>query len=247
MSPPTTLVLDIETVPDAEVHTPAEPAPGADKGFPPLYACRPIVLGVMWLDENLACRKMGTIGEDKDEASMLADFADFMTKYRPQIVTWNGRSFDLPVLVLRGLRHGISFPWYYRDRDYRYRYTEMGHLDLCDFLSDHGAARMTSLSGAARLIGLPGKDGLDGSQVEGLYHAGKLDLLRQYCLSDVAQTAFLFLRTRLLVGQLERAEYCRVAADLLATIEGDSRLARLVANVDRTRLLLPEPLAPKAE
>lgn len=239
--PPSYLVLDIETVPDAELHTPPEPAPGVEKAFPPLYACKPIVLGVMWLDERLACKRMGTIGEGKDEAGMLADFAEFMTRHRPHLVTWNGRGFDLPVLTLRALRHGVSFPWYYQERDYRYRYSADGHLDLCDFLSDHGAARMISLSGAARLIGLPGKDGLDGSQVEGLYHAGQLEALRQYCLSDVAQTAFLFLRYRLLVGQLDRAGYREAAGQLLATLEADGRLARLTTSVDRPRLLLEQP------
>jgi predicted PolB exonuclease-like 3'-5' exonuclease len=196
------------------------------------------VLGVLWLDENLVCKRMGTIGEGKDEAGTLGDFADFMTNYRPDLVTWNGRGFDLPVLALRALRHGIAFPWYYQERDYRYRYSVDGHLDLCDFLSDHGAARMTSLSGAARLIGLPGKDGLDGSQVEGLYRAGQIESLRQYCLSDVVQTAFLFLRYRLLVGQIERSSYSRVATDLLAFVESDGRLGRLVAGIDRQRLLL---------
>jgi 3'-5' exonuclease len=235
---PSFLVMDIETIPDVEVYAPPEPAPGAEKAFPPLYACKPVVLGVMWLDENLVCKKMGTIGEGKDEAGMLADFGEFMTRYRPHLVTWNGRCFDLPVLALRALRHGVPFPWYYQQRDYRYRYSEEGHLDLCDFLADHGAARMTSLAGAAKLIGLPGKDGVDGSQVEGLFHAGQIDALRQYCLSDVAQTAFLFLRYRLLVGQMDRAAYAKVTADLLAAVEADGRLARLVEAVDRKRLLL---------
>jgi hypothetical protein len=234
----TYLVLDIETVPDGELFTPAEPAPGVEKAFPPLFACKPIVLGVMWLDEQLACKKAGTIGEGKDEAGMLGDFADFVARHRPHLVTWNGRSFDLPVLALRALRHGVSFPWYYQERDYRYRYSEEGHLDLCDFLADHGAARMTSLSGAARLIGLPGKDGLDGSQVEGLFHGGQLETLRQYCLSDVAQTAFLFLRYRLLTGQLDRDAYRRVATGLLAALEADGRFTRLTGGVDRARLLL---------
>ncbi len=160
----------------------------------------------MWLDENLNLKRFGTIGEGKDEAGMLSDFADFVGARQPHLVTWNGRGFDLPVLLLRSLRHGLSWPWYYQGRDYRYRYSEQGHLDLCDFLSDHGAARMTSLDGAARLIGLPGKDGVDGSQVEGLFNAGQIEALRRYCLHDVAQTAFLFLRYRLLVGQLDRAD-----------------------------------------
>src|SRR6266571_4794463 len=68
----------------------------------------------------------------------------------------------LPVLALRSLRHGVAMSWYYQGR-VRHRYTEEGHLDLCDMLSDHGAARQVSLDAVARLIGLPGKIGVDGS------------------------------------------------------------------------------------
>jgi predicted PolB exonuclease-like 3'-5' exonuclease len=232
------LVLDIETVPDADLYTPPQPSPGVDRPFPPLFACRPIVIGVMWLDEQLVCRRMGTIGEGKDEAGMLADFAEFMGKYEPNLVTWNGRGFDLPVLMLRSLRHGVSAPWYYKKGDYRYRYSTEGHLDLADFLSDHGATRMTSLHGAARLVGLPGKDGVDGSQVEGMFRTGQIEALRGYCLSDVAQTAFVFLRYRLLAGMLDRATYTRVAGDLLAQMEADPRLSTLASHVERDRLLL---------
>jgi predicted PolB exonuclease-like 3'-5' exonuclease len=234
----TYLVLDIETVPDDALWTAPEPAPGVDRGFPPLYASRPVVLGVLWLDETLSCKRMGTIGDDRDEAGMLADFTEFMGKFKPDLVTWNGRGFDLPVLVLRSLRHGVPIPWYFENPDYRERRTEQGHLDLADFLAGHGAARMTGLDAAARLCGLPGKAGVDGSQVEGLYRAGELEALRQYCLRDVAQTAFLFLRTRLLMGQLDRAGYTRAASALLSAIESDGRLASLVSAIDRDRLLL---------
>ena len=237
---PTHLVLDIETIPDPELYAPPELPAGVERPFPPLYACRPIVLGVMWLDEELAVKRIGTIGESKDEAGMMADFADFMNTRKPHIVSWNGRSFDLPVLALRGLRFGLNFNWYYRGEGYRYRFSEEGHLDLGDVLSDHGAARMISLDGAARLIGLPGKTGVDGSQVEGLYNAGQLEALRHYCLSDVAQTAFLFLRYRLVAGLIERDVYRRAAAGLLAALELDGRFARLLAGVDRARLLLGE-------
>ncbi|HVY36484.1 MAG TPA: ribonuclease H-like domain-containing protein [Polyangia bacterium] len=240
---PTYLVLDIETIPDRELWSPPEPtgapgSPGAVAPFPPLYACRPIVLGVMWLDANLGVKRIGTIGETKDEAGMMADFADFMTKWRPLVVTWNGRSFDLPVLALRALRFGADFRWYYRGEGYRYRFSEEGHLDLCDLLSDHGAAKMTSLDGAARVIGLPGKDGVDGSQVEGLYQAGQLDALRRYCLSDVAQTAFVFLRYRLVAGELDRDGYRQTVNAMLGALETDGRFGRLLDGIDRRRLLL---------
>jgi hypothetical protein len=250
MSVPTYLVLDIETVPDGELYTPLPPAPEGDPGrdrprekdrsFPPPYACQPVVLGVLWLDQSLACKQLGIVGEGEDEAGLLAAFSELMTRHRPQLVTWNGRSFDLPVLALRALRHGVPFPWYYQERDYRYRYSEEGHLDLCDFLADHGATRATSLDAAARLIGLPGKGKgeVDGSQVEALYQSGQLETLRRYCLSDVVQTAFLFLRQRLLAGHVDRDSYRSAARDLLALVEADGRLPRLVSGVDRPRLLL---------
>jgi predicted PolB exonuclease-like 3'-5' exonuclease len=237
----TYLVLDIETVPDRDLHKPPEPTGGpgmVERPFPPLYACRPIVIGVMWLDEDLAVKRIGTIGEGKNEPEMMADFAEFMTKFRPHLVSWNGRSFDMPVLALRALRYGLPFGWYYRGEGYRYRYTEEGHLDLCDLLSDHGAAKMTSLDGAARLIGLPGKDGVDGSQVEGLFHGGQIEALRRYCLSDVAQTAFLFLRYRLVSGLLDRDAYRNAAGGMLAALEADGRFGRLLDGLDRARLLL---------
>jgi len=237
----TYLVLDIETIPDRELFTPPEQPTGVERPFPPLYACRPVVIGVMWIGADLAVKKIGTFGEGKDEAAMMADFADFMGKWRPQVVTWNGRGFDLPVLALRALRFGLDFRWYYRGEGYRYRFTEEGHLDLADVISDHGAARMTSLDGAARTIGLPGKqDGVDGSQVEGLFHAGQLDALRRYCLSDVVQTAFLFLRYRLVSGDLDRDGYRHAASAMLATLETDGRFGRLLDGLDRKRLLLSD-------
>jgi predicted PolB exonuclease-like 3'-5' exonuclease len=234
----TYLVLDIETIPDRELFSPPEPAEGVVPPFPPLYACRPVVLGVIWLDATLAVRRIGTFAEGKDEPAMMADFADFMGKWRPQVITWNGRGFDLPVLALRAFRFGLDFGWYYRGEGYRYRFSEEGHLDLCDVISDHGAARMTSLDGAARTIGLPGKGSVDGSQVEGLFNAGQIESLRQYCLSDVAQTAFLFLRYRLVAGELDRAGYRHAASGLLAALETDGRFGGLLSGLDRPRLLL---------
>jgi len=239
-----TLVLDIETIPDRELYSPVEPAPGAERAFPPLYACRPVVIGVIWLDDALGCRRIGILGEDKPEPAMMADFADFMGSVKPLLVTWNGRSFDLPVLALRALRHGVDFGWYYRGGGYRYRFSEEGHLDLGDVIADFGAARMTSLHGAARLIGLPGKLGVDGSQVEGLFDSGQMEALRRYCLSDVAQTAFVFLRYKLVTGDIDLPTYRRVAEEFLGALHSDGRFAPLIEGADRERLLLSAGHAP---
>lgn len=90
----------------------------------------------------------------------------------------------------------------------------------------------------ARLIGLPGKVGVDGSQVEGLYRAGQLEVIKSYCLADVAQTSLLFLRFRLLQGAMGYVEYRRCATDLMDALRADRRLADVMRQIDGDRLLL---------
>jgi predicted PolB exonuclease-like 3'-5' exonuclease len=235
------LVLDIETVPDLALYLPPEAAlvEGVARPFPPLHAHRPIVLGALWLDDQYQFRRLGVIGDGKDEREMLEDFSRFVERHQPDLVTYNGRSFDLPVLALRALRHGVAMSWYYQGRA-RHRYSEEGHIDLCDMLTDHGAARSMSLDAIARLIGLPGKaaGGVDGSQVEGLYERGQLGTIKSYCLADVAQTSLLFLRFRLLQGALAPETYRLRAAELMERFRQDLRLAELVQLIDGDKLLL---------
>jgi 3'-5' exonuclease len=230
------LVLDIETVPDSDLYAPPDVAGGLERPFPPLYVHRPIVIGCLWLDEHYRFRRLGVIGEGKDERGMLDDFSHFIDRFQPDLVTYNGRGFDLPVLALRALRHAVPMSWYYQGRA-RHRYSEEGHLDLCDMLSDHGAARSVSLDAVARLIGLPGKVGVDGSQVEGMWKAGQLDSIKSYCLADVAQTALLFLRFRLLQGALSAAVYRDRAAELMEQLRADRRLDTLTGAIDGEMLL----------
>jgi predicted PolB exonuclease-like 3'-5' exonuclease len=232
------LVLDIETVPDLELYAHPEVAQGVERPFPPLHSHRPIVIGVLWLDENYLPKRLGCIGEDKDERGMLQDFSKFCEQHRPNLVTFNGRGFDLPVLSLRCMRQGVPMNFFHADRDYRYRFSDMGHIDLYDFLSDHGAARVGPLDSLARLIGLPGKVGVDGSQVEGLYNAGQLQAIRNYCLADVTQTAFLLLRYRLLQGLLDVETYRARAQGFIDYFTADGRLAPVLDKIDRRYLML---------
>jgi predicted PolB exonuclease-like 3'-5' exonuclease len=236
------LILDIETVPDTARWTRPE-TPHGESAFPPTWAHRIIVVGYLWLDHHYRLKRFGVMepaADDRDrERSLLEDFSRFVGRARPVLVTYNGRSFDLPVIVMRALCHAIPLPWYYRDRDVRYRYSEDGHLDLCDWLADHGATRAGKLDAIARLIGLPGKTGIDGSQVEGLYQAGQLASIQQYCLTDVAQTALLFLRFRLLQGQIAPEIYRERAAALVDALATDGRVAGVLGKLDRDQLLGP--------
>jgi hypothetical protein len=150
-------------------------------------------------------------GLDVEEHKLLSTFGGAMV---PDVhfVTWNGRTFDLPVIALRSLKHKLACGWYYASKDVRYRYSSEGHLDLMDFWSDFGACRPMKLHDAARLIGLPGKTDMSGASIEGIYRSTvadpTLDLeaiqaeVACYCLRDSIQTALLWVRSRYHVGKV---------------------------------------------
>jgi predicted PolB exonuclease-like 3'-5' exonuclease len=228
------LVLDIETIPDPEL-------PRQDEGerVPPPPFNQIVTLGCLLLEDYVP-RRLGVVGEHKAEGAMLTDFAQWLDSRRPTVVTWNGRSFDMPVITSRALKHGVPMPWWFSDRNTRYRYSTDGHFDLMDFLADFGAAKNARLDVYAKLVGFPGKVGVDGSQVLPMVHAGRLDEVNSYCLCDVAQTAAIFLRVELLRGAYDRARYRELAATFLAFVDAQPRLASLSPLVDRERFLLEE-------
>jgi predicted PolB exonuclease-like 3'-5' exonuclease len=226
------LVLDIETIPDPELPR----LDDSDKVPPPPHN-QIVVLGCLLLEDYVP-RRLGVVGEGKPEAEMLGDFAHWVDAKQPTLVTWNGRGFDMPVITSRMLRHGVSMPWWFRDRNTRYRYSSEGHFDLMDFLADFGATKNARLDAYAKLIGFPGKVGVDGSQVQPMVHAGKLEEVASYCLCDVAQTAAIFLRVELLRGSFDRERYRELARALLAFIDGQPRLAAVAGKIDRARFLV---------
>jgi predicted PolB exonuclease-like 3'-5' exonuclease len=234
-------VLDIETVPDADLVWDA-----AVDGFPPAPFHQVVALGVLWLDGNHELQKLGAFGGEEDappdESQVLREFADFIGKRHPTMVTFNGRRFDLPVLANRMLKHGVPFPAYYAGRsggpDYRYRFSDEGHMDLADVLTDYGASRMPSLTALAQLVGMPGKMDVDGSKVQSMFEHGRYAEIRDYCLHDVVQTTFVFLRTELLRGRLTEDEYKTRAQSLWDALEKDPRVLPVLQQANKPQALL---------
>ena len=235
------LVLDIETVPDPDLAWDA-----AVGGFPPAPFHQVVALGVLWLDGDHELLKLGAFGGEEDappdESKVLQEFADFIGERHPTMVTFNGRRFDLPVLANRMLKHGVQFPAYYAGRsggpDYRYRFSDEGHMDLADVLTDYGASRMPSLTALAQLVGMPGKMDVDGSQVESMFAHGRYTEIRDYCLHDVVQTAFVFLRTELLRGRLTQDQYRARAQSLWTALEQDPRVLPVLQQARKPLALL---------
>ncbi len=230
------LVIDIETVLDPELPI-AESAEVERLPSPPHH--RVVVIGALHFGRDYECRKLGIVGRtSEDEAEILTEFAKILDEHQPCLVTYNGRGFDLPVIAMRCLRHGIPFRHYYQNRDVRYRFSAEGHLDLMDFVADYGASKPSRLDIVAKLCGMPGKVGVDGKDVGPLVHAGRIEEVRDYCLCDVVQTAAVFLRVQLLRGELDREAYLVAMENLLAVAREDGRVAPVLAGVNEERLLL---------
>ncbi|MCW5624187.1 MAG: 3'-5' exonuclease [Burkholderiales bacterium] len=243
------LVFDIETVPDVAglrrlQNHPAErtdadvaaaafearrQATGSD--FLPLHLQRVVAISCALRErETFRVWSLGDPGES--EATLIQRFFDGIERYTPQIVSWNGGGFDLPVLHYRGLVHGIAASRYWDlgedDREFKWnnyisRY-HTRHLDLMDLLALYQPRASAPLDGLAQLMGLPGKIGMDGSQVWPTYLAGGIDAIRNYCETDVVNTYLVFLRFQRMRGVLDLDGLAREEAlvrETLTKLAGD--------------------------
>ncbi len=229
------LVFDIETIPDVaglrrlndlpnglsddEVAELAFQQRRAKTGndFLQLHLQRVVTIScVLRTGEGL---KVWSLSEpDHGEGEIIQRFFDGIEKFTPQIVSWNGSGFDLPVLHYRGMLHGVSAPRYwdlgdgdYADsRDFKWnnyisRY-HMRHLDLMDLLALYNARANAPLDDLAKLYGFPGKLGMDGGKVWEAWQAGKCAEICDYCETDVINTYLVYNRFRRLRGELTGVE-----------------------------------------
>jgi predicted PolB exonuclease-like 3'-5' exonuclease len=228
------LVFDIETVPDVAgirtLHSVAAEVSDADvaamafqlkrqksgNDFLPLHLQRVVAISCALSDEeSFRVWSLGAGEEAGNEAQIIQRFFDGIEKYTPQLVSWNGSGFDLPVLHYRGLIHGVRAPRYLDtgddDREFRFnnyisRY-HMRHCDVMDLLALYQGRAVAPLDEIAQLLGLPGKLGMDGSQVWDAYQAGRLADIRNYCETDVVNTYLVFLRFQAMRGTLTGEQY----------------------------------------
>ncbi|WP_205527291.1 3'-5' exonuclease [Solimonas sp. K1W22B-7] len=229
MSIQTTLVFDIETVPDLEGGRRIHDLQGMNDGevaaamrslrmaakgndFQPAHLQRIVAISVsLRQGDSFRCWSLGE--ESSDEAELVRRFFDGIEKYRPVIVSWNGGGFDLPVLHYRALINGVQAPRYWDtghfDREAKWdnylgRY-QFRHTDLMDVLAMYTGRQNAPLHEIALLLGLPGKLGLDGSMVFDAFQAGKLAEIRAYCETDVLNTWLVYLRFQFMRGLLDTA------------------------------------------
>jgi predicted PolB exonuclease-like 3'-5' exonuclease len=241
------LVFDIETVPDVELGrrllglTDVDDRAVAEAMFARSRAERASeflphlqhrVIAIACALRTRDTLRVWSLGDpEAHEDELLRRFFEGLDRYSPDLVSWNGGGFDLPVLHYRALRAGIAAPRYWEvgEEDTAFRYNNYlsryhwRHIDLMDVLSGFQPRARASLADMAALLGFPGKLGFSGDKVWEAYRAGELTAIRRYCETDVLNTYLVFLRFEHLRGRMDQntlaAEIERVRTLLRASGE----------------------------
>ena len=226
-----TLIFDIETVPDVELGRALHGLEGLSDAqvakamftlrrqrhgdeFLPHAQQRVVAIScVLRSRDTLAVWSLGE--PDSAERELVQRFFEGLERYSPDLVSWNGGGFDLPVLHYRALRWGVPAARYwetgqedtaFRFNNYLSRY-HWRHIDLMDVLAGFQPRARTSLADTAALLGLPGKLGFSGAQVWEAWLDGEIARIREYCETDALNTYLIYLRFELMRGHLSREQY----------------------------------------
>jgi hypothetical protein len=252
-SPTAYLVLDTESVPDgkllAKVKYPSEDVSAAEavaraqsearevswnhSDFLPVTFQVPIAICIIRVSSEFKMQNIVCLDAPQFQpAEIVKKFwkgmtdlwsqQDYKRSPRAQLVTFNGRGFDMPLLEMAAYRYGCACgPNYFQSSRRRY---EACNLDLQEWFSNFGAWKVTGgLNLLSKILGKPGKMDTAGHQVYDLYQAGKLQQINDYCMFDTLDTYFVFLRTRVLLGDIpldHEQQLVREAKQFLAERQG---------------------------
>jgi len=242
------MVFDIETIPDvAGIRSLHElPADLSDdevaefafqqrraitgNDFLPPHLQRVVAISCVLRDAS-HFRVLSLAEPDNDEGQIIQRFFDGIERYTPQIISWNGSGFDLPVLHYRGLMHGVSAPryWdqgdgdYHNSRDFRWNNYlnrfHSRHLDLMDVLALYQGRANVRLDELAKLMGFPGKLGMDGGAVWDAWQQGRQAEIRDYCETDVVNTYLVYLGFERMRGHLDKTAFDAEVAHVRKALE----------------------------
>ncbi len=193
--------------------------------FLPICYHQVVSIAAVFCDEFGHFIKVGNFpacGDSKEEReeSLLSGFLNYLNKNQPKLISFNGRGFDIPMLLLRSMKYALNAAAYFEENNlqfnktkwenYRQRYAERFHTDLLESLGNYGVARNLKLDVLAKLVGFPGKYDMSGDAVLTLYYAKEQERIDSYCQSDVLNTYGLYLRYELLKGNLNVEDYCAI-------------------------------------
>jgi hypothetical protein len=210
----TVIAWDVETIPDLSaaarmlglgLATEVEVRQALGEGFPKHPLHKIVCIGALVASRQPEGWRVDALGapyvKERTEGELISAFAERAGQLRPQLVTWNGHSFDLPVLSYRAMVNRISAAGL-QVRQYFHRYTEDA-LDICDVLGSYVPGGKVKLDEVSKILGLTGKpEGIDGSRVEEMVLAGQIEEVARYCETDVLNTYRVWLVYELFRGSI---------------------------------------------
>ncbi|RAX57245.1 3'-5' exonuclease [Helicobacter monodelphidis] len=195
-----------------------------------------ISIAALIADESGNMIKIGCFEEGGGEKAILSSFLQYLNTKQPRLVSFNGRGFDIPTILLRAMQYNLNAEAYFettnptlkKDKweNYRQRYSERFHLDLFDVLGHYGAAtKGLRLNVLANMCGLPGKYDIYGDEVYRLYFENQQERIDTYCQSDVLNTYWVYLKYQLLSGVIQLSHYRKCLESMGEKIPQDKEYA----------------------
>ncbi len=185
--------------------------------------------------ENFILKELRSGGNaDSKESELIQGFFQHLSKLNARLVSFNGRTFDLPVLKYRAMLYGVDAKWLHKSGDkwnnYNSKYSLDWHCDLIDAFSDFGSSARVKMDELCALFGFPGKIDVDGSQVDEMFRANKLKEIRDYCELDVLNTYLLYLKYSQHSGNLTKSNYAKCMQDVISYLESNSEKRSHLSN-----------------
>ncbi|QKF64170.1 3'-5' exonuclease [Campylobacter corcagiensis] len=237
-------IFDCETIPDSDSLRITYGFDGSDEDvanlafsaqkektgseFLPVNFHKVVAISMVLADEFGKFIRVDSIKGGSEE-EIIRNFIKFIDKHNPLLVSFNGRGFDIPMIMIRAMRYNITAFSYFEVKNpmlnkdkwdnYRVRYSSNFHLDLLDFISEHKSVFGFNLDSLCKTLNLPGKYDTKGDQVTRLFYAGCKDIIDEYCQSDTLNTYWLFLKYEILRGNLTIEDYASFLAGMRDYLE----------------------------
>ena len=217
MAEQTVVVWDLETVPDlaaaarmldlgAAPEAKVREALGA--GFPKHPLHKIVCIGALVASRQSEGWRIDALGAphigERTETKLISDFIEKIGELLPQLITFNGHSFDLPVLRYRAMVNRVSAGGL-QVRQYFHRYTDHA-LDLCDALGSYMPGAKVKLDEVSKTRSPESRRELTAAASRKWLLAGQIEEVARYCESDVLNTYRVWLVYELFRGSITAKE-----------------------------------------